>query len=341
MFQLRFARKFLAFIASLTLLNSIGIAATYYKAIDSDLIGQIQYHTITAGDTWFKIAYHYDLGHDELRAVNPHIQNLKSHLGKTLIIPTQFILPAKQLRNGIVVNLAEKRLYFFFSPEIVITYPVSVGRDGWKTPSFAGRVIRKDVAPTWHVPKSILAYYKNKYGQDHPATVPPGPKNPLGNYVIRLNKPGILIHGTSNDTTIGKEISSGCIRMYNRNISELYHLLDQKPRVHFIHEDEKLGIDGTDIYYEKNSPYDQDDNKKISELIVSIIESGHEVAIDKTIVDKTYQFNRGIPTKIGYIKSDATVTVETATEQSASLEANQLMANPSTNEDSDLVIIQG
>ena len=276
-------------------------SVVYTMQPGSDLVGRIQYHQVSAKDTWFSIAYQYDVGHHELRIANPKVYSLKKHLGKILIIPTQYILPPKSLRKGIVVNLAEKRLYFFASSTVLFTYPVGVGRDGWQSPSFKGRVIGKTTGPTWYVPKSILAYYKKKYGKDHPKTVPPGPNNPLGNYLIRTSMPRILIHGTSDDTSVGKNISSGCIRMYNRNISELFHLVPARTSIAFVHQDEKIGIKNNTIYYEKSSMYRHNESKNVWEFIHALQAKGYHVYTDRDLIARIYEQGLSIPHSIGSI----------------------------------------
>ncbi|MEC8461435.1 MAG: L,D-transpeptidase family protein [Pseudomonadota bacterium] len=276
-------------------------AATFKLDANSDLVGSLIQHQISANDTWFKIAYYYDVGYDELRAANQHVKTLSRHVGDTLLIPSMYLLPPKNYREGIVVNLSEKRVYYFPDDHTVMTYPVAVGRDGWKTPSFKGRVIRKDISPTWYVPESILAYYYKKHGVHHPKTVPPGPNNPLGNFVLRLSKTGILIHGTNNDKTVGKRISSGCIRMYNRNIVELFYVVDINTLVRFIHEDEKIGSDGSRVYFEKNMKYRPYDIRSVEMLIKKLSDKGYYLDINYDKLNEVFIKNEGIPIAIGYV----------------------------------------
>ena len=159
---------------------AIAVYAESYRLFpESDLVGSLQSHRIEHTDTWQSLAYRYDVGYDEIRSANSSIVNLSQHVGSILIIPTLHILPPKEMRQGIVVNLAEKRLYYFSKDKKwVYTYPVSIGKAGWKTPQFQGRVVRKKIAPSWNVPQSIKNYYIKKYQRQLPDVVPPGPKNP-------------------------------------------------------------------------------------------------------------------------------------------------------------------
>jgi L,D-transpeptidase ErfK/SrfK len=277
-------------------------AATYRMYPHSDIVGKLQYHRISRGDTWESIAYYYDVGYLELRRANPQITNLSKSRGKTLLIPTEHILPQSSLRRGIVVNLSEKRLYYFVNERTVVTYPIAVGRSGWKSPTFSGYVVRKKVGPYWNVPKSIAAYHFKKYGEHLPASVPPGPDNPLGNYAIYTSKERILIHGTNQESLIGKEVSSGCIRMFNRNIAELHSLVSPKDPVHFIVEDEKVGIRNGYVYYEKTRPYRGSDPVHVYAIIDNLNAQGYHIEIDKKLVKEALRNNTGTPVAIGVVR---------------------------------------
>lgn len=294
--------RFYVIILSISCLVNYAEAATYRYYSNSDVVGRIQYHRISNRDTWESIAYYYDVGYLELRRANPQIKSLSKNRGKTLLIPTQHILPEKSLRKGIVVNLSEKRVYYFVNERTVVTYPVAVGRSGWKSPSFSGYVSRKKVGPTWNVPKSIAAHHYKKYGEHLPKSIPPGPNNPLGNYAIYTSKARILIHGTNNEALIGKEVSSGCIRMFNRNIAELHSLVSIKDPVYFITDDEKIGIKNGYVYYEKTRPYRYGDPIHVYKLIDQMNAQGYQLQIDRKLVKDALKQNTGIPVAIGVVR---------------------------------------
>ena len=277
-------------------------AATYRYNPNSDIVGKIQYHRVSSSDTWESLAYYYDVGYLELKRANPHISSLSKAKGKSLLIPTEHILPKRELRKGIVVNLSEKRLYYFVNEYTVVTYPIAVGRSGWRSPTFSGHVSRKKIGPTWRVPKSIAQYHYNKYGEHLPAAVGPGPDNPLGNYAIYTSKARILIHGTNNEALIGKEVSSGCIRMFNRNIAELHSLVSVKDPVHFITTDEKVGVRNGYVYYEKTKPYRYGDPINVYSIINELNQDGYYIQIDKELVKEALKQNTGIPVAVGIIR---------------------------------------
>jgi L,D-transpeptidase ErfK/SrfK len=181
-----------------------------------DILGQVKTYTVVARDTLADIARKNEIGLTELMAANPNVTSATIHPGVTLTIPGRHLLPMGT-RSGIVVNLAEMRLFRFLPDGRVLTAPISVGREGWDTPAGTTKVIEKRENPVWTVPASIRAEKPSL-----PEKVPPGPDNPLGKYALTLGWPGYLIHGTNAPSSIGKPSSHGCIRMYPEDIAALF-----------------------------------------------------------------------------------------------------------------------
>ena len=132
-------------------------------------------------------------------------------------------------REGIVLNIAAKRLFYFppmpaGQPPVVMTYPIGIGRVGWETPLGAASVVAKAANPTWYVPASVRREHA-EMGDPLPSIVPPGPDNPLGTRVLKLDLPGYLIHGTNQPYGVGMRVSHGCVRLYPENIETLYELV--------------------------------------------------------------------------------------------------------------------
>lgn len=118
----------------------------------------------------------------------------------------------------IVINRAQKRLYFYQSGQLRLVFPVAVGMPQYPTPAGSWRIVRKEINPVWYNPGSDWA-------KEMPKKIPPGPTNPLGLRALALNAPGILIHGTSDVASIGRAASHGCIRMTNNDIIRFYPLV--------------------------------------------------------------------------------------------------------------------
>lgn len=244
------------------LLCSLTAKAAMYKLSDgSDVIGHNQHTSITKGETIAAVIKDYEIGINELLTANPGIDKNNLKVGQELIIPTKFVLPSKKIRSGIVVNMAELRLYYFPKDKnVVYTYPVAMGRSGWRTPTKTTSVRGKIKDPVWHVPASIREHAMDTYGNILPEKVMPGPDNPLGKYAIYLKEKGILIHGTNNPASIGKHVSSGCIRMFNNNVRDLYKMVSVGEPVHLVNHDHKLGYDRDGNLYLESHPEVEDDN---------------------------------------------------------------------------------
>jgi L,D-transpeptidase ErfK/SrfK len=178
-----------------------------------------------------------------------------------VLLPTQYVVPDVP-REGLVLNIASKRLFYFpqvaeGQPQVVQTYPIGIGRVGWETPLGATTVIGKAKDPAWYVPASIRREHAEA-GDPLPSVVPAGPDNPLGNRVLRLGIPGYLIHGTNQPYGVGMRVSHGCVRLYPENIELLYSLVDVGMPVRIINEPFLLGrLDGN-IYFESHEPLEED-----------------------------------------------------------------------------------
>ena len=239
---------------SVILFSPLTTALTFPIKNHSDIIGLVQTAEVQPGETLFDIARRFDLGLTDLIEANPQVNPNKLKAGSILTIPTEFILPPGP-REGVVLNLAELRLYFYPpNSQLVVTHPVGIGRLGWKTPVGETKVLRKKEKPTWRPPKSIRNSYARK-GKKLPLSVPPGPNNTLGEYAMYLGWPRYLIHGTNQPNSVGKRSSSGCVRMYPEDIQSLFHSVARGTLVRIIHEPFKVGKKNGQLYLEAHEPF--------------------------------------------------------------------------------------
>ena len=116
----------------------------------------------------------------------------------------------------IVVNTEERRLYYVTGDGKAIKYGIGVGRPGF---TWAGthRISRKAEWPGWTPPPAMRKRQPNL-----PYHMPGGPDNPLGSRAMYLGSSIYRIHGTAEPWTIGQAVSSGCIRMTNEDVADLY-----------------------------------------------------------------------------------------------------------------------
>jgi len=125
----------------------------------------------------------------------------------------------RSLGPTIIVRRDVHQLYLYEGFRVAKTYPVATAAAGYETPPGSWTVVDKQENPTWTNPAPTT------WGADLPASIPPGPGNPLGTRALYLNAPGIRIHGTEDVASVGTNASHGCIRMLMPDIEELYPLV--------------------------------------------------------------------------------------------------------------------
>ena len=116
----------------------------------------------------------------------------------------------------IVIDTGNTQLYYVLGQGRAIRYGVGVGREGF-TWSGVQTISRKAEWPDWHPPAEMIA--RQPY---LPRFMAGGPGNPLGARAMYLGSSAYRIHGTNDPTTIGKFVSSGCIRLTNEDVSDLF-----------------------------------------------------------------------------------------------------------------------
>ncbi|MBD3844293.1 L,D-transpeptidase [Bosea sp. SSUT16] len=132
-------------------------------------------------------------------------------------IPREIVsYPTKQRPGTIVVDTNERRLYYVLPDGKAVRYGVGVGRPGFDW-SGAHAITRKAEWPGWTPPASML-----KRRPDLPRHMAGGPDNPLGARALYLGSTLYRIHGSNEPETIGQAVSSGCIRMLNDDVIDLY-----------------------------------------------------------------------------------------------------------------------
>ncbi len=159
------------------------------------IVGAVSTCTVQEGESLIEIARKFDLGYNAIIEANPGLDPFVPGDGVTVTMPSHWILPSVVSRTGIVINLSEFRLYYFFGQadsRFVQTFPVGVGSEGHETPLGVFKIVEKTANPAWYVPKSIQLENPSL-----PKVVPPGPDNPLGTHALRLSNRSVLLHGTN------------------------------------------------------------------------------------------------------------------------------------------------
>jgi L,D-transpeptidase YcfS len=190
------------------------------------------------------VAAKYKIGLLGMLEANPGVDPWLPKAGTRLIVPTQMLLPDTK-REGIVVNLAELRLYYYpKGSNTVVVYPIGIGQLGAATPIMVTSVSQKIPNPTWTPTVNIRKRYA-KEGVTLPGVVPAGPDNPMGMFAMRLARGTgqYLIHGTNADFGIGMRVSSGCIRLRPEDIEALFNSVPKGTRVQIINEPVKFATE--------------------------------------------------------------------------------------------------
>jgi L,D-transpeptidase ErfK/SrfK len=231
------------------------------ESADQSVVGEPQIVFTRGSDTFPDLAREYGLGYDELVAANPGIDPWLPGDNTPILLPTQYVIPDVP-RRGIVLNIASKRLFYFpkvkeGEPTQVMTYPIGIGRVGWETPLGEAKVVSKATDPTWYVPASVRQEHAEA-GDPLPSVVPPGPDNPLGRHVLKLDMPGYLLHGTNQPYGVGMRVSHGCVRLYPENIELLYSLVAIGEKVRIINEPYLAGWRDGQLYLEVHRPLEDD-----------------------------------------------------------------------------------
>ena len=208
-------------------------------ALAGRAIGATRIYVAEQADTLVDIAVAAGVGFMELKAANPDVDVWSPGAGTRVFLPGLHLLPDAP-EKGIVINLADMRLYLFRSGS-VMSWPIGIGREGRNTPVGTTRATRKVRNPSWYPPESI-----RQEKPWLPGRVEPGSDNPLGSRAIYLGWPRYLIHGTNKPYGVGRRISSGCIRMYPQDVEALFELVQPGLSVRVVDQPVKLGwIDDT------------------------------------------------------------------------------------------------
>jgi lipoprotein-anchoring transpeptidase ErfK/SrfK len=138
---------------------------------------------------------------------------------------TMVALDTREAPGTVIIDTGNTTLYYVVAPGRAIRYGVGVGREGF-TWSGVQTITNKAEWPDWHPPARMIA--RQPY---LPRFMAGGPGNPLGARAMYLGSSEYRIHGTNDPTTIGKFVSSGCIRLTNEDVTDLFSRVSVGTRV--------------------------------------------------------------------------------------------------------------
>jgi len=247
------------------------------------------------GDTLVQLARDYGLGYGAMVRANPGIDPWLLKRGQTVRFPCPVILPEAP-RPGIVVNLAELRLFLYWQEKgkwRVRIYPVGIGDRGWETPTGEFSIRQVVALPSWTPPPSLRREHP-----DLPPVVPPGPDNPLGDYWLGFSREGFGLHGTNAPFGIGRRVSHGCIRLYPEDIRDLVKRVGRGTPVRIVYRPIKVGIRNDILYVESHHDYLEKIDAPLQEIVSRARAAGWSSPLPAAALEKILAENRGIPVPV-------------------------------------------
>jgi lipoprotein-anchoring transpeptidase ErfK/SrfK len=142
-----------------------------------------------------------------------------TYRGKEIVAFSTTLAP-----GTIIIRTGERKLYYVLAQGRAIQYGIGVGREGF-TWSGTDKITRKAQWPDWRPPREMIEREEQR-GNYIPAHMAGGPENPLGARALYIGDTMYRIHGTNQPWSIGLAVSSGCIRLLNEEVIDLYNRVD-------------------------------------------------------------------------------------------------------------------
>lgn len=272
-------------------------AAYSIASAETQVVGAVIPLRTRYEDTLASVAEAQGLGWREMVDANPEVDPWLPGEGTVIDLPTKYILPSGP-RDGVVINVAEFRLYYYPpGGKMVVTFPVGLGRLDFPTPIVSTKIRAAVPNPSWHPGPTARAEHAAR-GNPLPAVVPPGPDNPMGSMAIVLGIPSYFIHGTNQPFAVGQTASLGCIRMYNSHVETLAEMARNGQSVRIVSEPYKVGWRDGELFVEVHE--DIYGLSKPGELEQKVAEAvaGRGVTVDWDAVRKAREDVSGVPSRV-------------------------------------------
>lgn len=268
-------------------------------------IGSRGYYTVKRGESLKRVAARLGVEWRQLARINGLASKAQLKPGQVLAYDNRKIVPAA-VRDGIVINIADRTLYLLKNGTVRTSYPVAVGKpprpeddEDWSTPTGRFIITSKAKDPVWKVPKSIQDEMEQR-GKEPVKEVPPGKDNPLGKYAMKTSLSGIVIHSTNAPSSIYSYTSHGCIRVMPEHMEQLYPSVEPRASGIIVYQPVKLAIspDGR-IFLEVNRDvYGRYGGGLEGEVRKLVARRSIESRIDWDKVDRILKKKSGIPEEI-------------------------------------------
>jgi L,D-transpeptidase ErfK/SrfK len=268
-----------------------------YRIPDLTVIGTPTWYTIGAKESMLDIARKHGLGYNDVDLLFPRMDAWIPPTGKKISIPTFWVLPPTQ-HQQLVINVPELRLYFFDKTSSTVqTYPIGIGDEGWESPLGTFFINDKRANPTWYIPASL----QEKYGM---ASMPPGPENPLGEYVMKFSAGAYGVHGTAMPWGVGRLVSHGCIRCYPEHIKLLYPQVPTGTKLEIIYEPIKFGQKNGQVFVEAHPDVYRRIPDYVQYALNKLAQHPSAKSIDQKKYLMTVKLQNGVPTNVSRFAAD-------------------------------------
>lgn len=295
----------LPLLTGLMCLGVFGIVEASYDrvyplpAAEQQVVGEVEGRVLRYEDTFARVAREAGVGFTALQNANAEVDPWIPGEGTQIVLPTAYLLPDAP-REGIIINLSERRLFYFDKQRNKLSvFPVGIGREGYDTPAVLTKTVTRIENPSWTPPESVRREHAER-GDILPRVVPPGPDNPLGKYAIQLATPGYFLHGTNHPFGVGQRVSHGCIRLYPAHIESLVSGLPNGTQVRIVRQPHKVGWHDGVLYLESHPEQEADGTRDATAAMRLIVAATKvtPVEVDWDLATQVAITASGIPTRI-------------------------------------------
>ncbi|HEY7217830.1 MAG TPA: L,D-transpeptidase family protein [Candidatus Binatia bacterium] len=264
--------------------------------VADQLIGGKFSYFAQRGDSLTGIGARFGVGVGVLAADNDLSPSSLLRTGQQLRVDNRHIVP-NIVRDGIVINIPQRMLFYFKEGRLIRSFPVGLGRHDWPTPTGPFKIVTKEENPIWEVPVSIQEEMQRE-GKTVKTCVPAGPDNPLGKHWLGLSIAGYGIHGTIAPTSIYQFQTHGCIRVHPDDIAGLFDEVSRGTPGILVYRRLMIANVGGNVYLEVHRDVyrkDVDVHVQFEELLKSL----PDIRVDRELAASIIRKQEGIAREIG------------------------------------------
>ncbi len=294
------------------------------RADSRRFIGNRGMYTVQKGDSLKRVGARLGVDWRQLAKNNGLDPRESLYSGQLIMYDNRKIVPSG-LRDGIVINIADRTLYLLKNGTVESSYPVAVGKppkpeddEDWTTPTGRFIITTKAKDPVWRVPQSIQDEMEQR-GREPIKEMPAGKGNPLGKYAMKTSLSGIVIHSTNLPSSIYSYASHGCVRVMPEHMEKLFPAVSPRTSGIIVYQPVKLAVSPEGrLFLEVNGDvYGRFPGSMEGEVRKLVSRRKMESRVDWNKVARLLKKKSGIPEEITRDQSYAVRPLSTARESSA------------------------